>query len=43
MAGSSAYHFGRAMYKAGNMTRRQIARDAIEQIRFRVRARATRP
>ena len=36
MAGSSAYHFGRAMYKAGHMSRRQIARDAIEQIRFRV-------
>jgi HAD superfamily hydrolase (TIGR01490 family) len=36
MAGSSAYHFGRAMYKAGQMTRRQIARDAIDQIRFRV-------
>jgi HAD superfamily hydrolase (TIGR01490 family) len=37
MAGSSAYHFGRAMYKAGQMTRRQIARDAIDQIRFRLR------
>jgi HAD superfamily hydrolase (TIGR01490 family) len=36
MAGSSAYHFGRAMYKAGNMSRRQIARDAFDQIRFRV-------
>ena len=36
MAGSSAYHFGRAMYKAGHMSRRQIARDAIDQIRFRV-------
>jgi HAD superfamily hydrolase (TIGR01490 family) len=37
MAGSSAYHFGRAMYKAGQMTRRQIARDAVDQIRFRLR------
>jgi HAD superfamily hydrolase (TIGR01490 family) len=37
MAGSSAYHFGRAMYKAGHISRRQIARDAIEQIRFRIR------
>ena len=37
MAGSSAYHFGRAMYKAGHMSRRQIARDAIDQIRFRLR------
>ncbi len=36
MAGSSAYHFGRAMHKAGHMTRRQIARDAVDQIRFRV-------
>ena len=36
MAGSSAYHFGRAMYKAGQMNRRQIARDAVDQIRFRV-------
>jgi HAD superfamily hydrolase (TIGR01490 family) len=37
MAGSSAYHFGRAMYKAGGITRRQIARDALEQVRFRLR------
>jgi HAD superfamily hydrolase (TIGR01490 family) len=36
MAGSSAYHFGRAMYKAGQVSRRQIARDALDQIRFRV-------
>src|SRR4029079_12341326 len=36
MAGSSAYHFGRAMYKAGQMSRRQIARDAIDQVRFRL-------
>src|SRR5919108_5195418 len=37
MAGSSAYHFGRAMYRAGQMSRRQIARDALDQIRFRLR------
>src|SRR6185295_2265287 len=37
MAGSSAYHFGRAMYKAGQMSRRQIARDAVDQIRFRLK------
>jgi HAD superfamily hydrolase (TIGR01490 family) len=37
MAGSSAYHFGRAMYKAGQMSRRQIARDAIDQLRFRLK------
>src|SRR6185436_6861052 len=37
MAGSSAYHFGRAMYKAGQMSRRQIFRDARDQIRFRLR------
>ena len=37
MAGSSAYHFGRAMYKAGQMSRRQIMRDAIEQVRFRLK------
>lgn len=37
MAGSSAYHFGRAMYKAGQMSRRQILSDAIDQIRFRLR------
>ena len=36
MAGASAYHFGRAMYKAGQMTRRQLARDAVDQIRFRL-------
>jgi HAD superfamily hydrolase (TIGR01490 family) len=36
MAGSSAYHFGRAMYKAGQMNRRQITRDAVDQIRFRL-------
>jgi HAD superfamily hydrolase (TIGR01490 family) len=37
MAGSSAYHFGRAMYKAGHISRRQIMRDAVDQIRFRLK------
>ncbi len=37
MAGSSAYHFGRAAYKAGSLTRREIANDAWQQIRFRLR------
>jgi HAD superfamily hydrolase (TIGR01490 family) len=37
MAGSSAYHFGRAVYKAGRLSRRQIARDAFAQLRFRLR------
>jgi HAD superfamily hydrolase (TIGR01490 family) len=36
MAGASAYHFGRALYKAGQMTRTQLARDALEQVRFRL-------
>jgi HAD superfamily hydrolase (TIGR01490 family) len=36
MAGASAYHFGRAMYKAGALTRRQLARDGLEQVRFRL-------
>jgi HAD superfamily hydrolase (TIGR01490 family) len=37
MAGASAYHFGRASYRVGQVTRRQLARDAIKQIRFRLR------
>jgi HAD superfamily hydrolase (TIGR01490 family) len=37
LAGSSAYHFGRAVYKAGRLSRRQLARDAIEQVKFRLR------
>jgi HAD superfamily hydrolase (TIGR01490 family) len=37
MAGSSAYHFGRASYKAGRLSRRQLARDGFEQLRFRLR------
>ena len=37
IAGSSAFQFGRAAYKAGLMTRRQLAEDAWENIRFRLR------
>ena len=36
MAGSSAFQFGRAAYKAGLVTRRQLAEDAWENIRFRL-------
>ena len=37
IAGSSAFQFGRAAYKAGIVTRRQLAEDAWENIRFRLR------
>jgi HAD superfamily hydrolase (TIGR01490 family) len=37
MAGSSAFQFGRAAYKAGLVTRRQLAGDAWENVRFRLR------
>ena len=37
MAGSSAFQFGRAAYKAGLMSRRQIAADALANIAFRLR------
>src|SRR5215217_6361898 len=37
IAGSSAFQFGRAAYKAGLITRRQLATDAWENIRFRLR------
>ena len=36
MAGSSAFQFGRAAYRAGLMSRRQLARDAWANIRFRL-------
>jgi HAD superfamily hydrolase (TIGR01490 family) len=36
MAGSSAFHFGRASYRAGLLSRRQLARDAWANIRFRL-------
>jgi HAD superfamily hydrolase (TIGR01490 family) len=35
--GSSAFHFGRAAYKNGMMSRRQLARDAWANIKFRLR------
>jgi len=37
MAGSSAFHFGRAAYRSGLVSRRQLATDAWENVRFRVR------
>jgi HAD superfamily hydrolase (TIGR01490 family) len=37
MAGSSAFEFGRASYKAGLITRRQIASGAVANLRFRLR------
>ena len=35
--GSSALHFARAAYKAGMLSRRQLAKDAWANIRFRLR------
>ena len=37
IAGSSAFQFGRAAYKAGMLSRRDIARDAYENIVFRLK------
>jgi HAD superfamily hydrolase (TIGR01490 family) len=37
MEGSSAFQFGRAAYRAGLMTRRQLASDAWANIRYRLR------
>ena len=34
--GSSAIHFGRAAYKAGMVSRRQVARDAWANVKFRL-------
>ena len=36
MAGSSAFQFGRASYEAGLISRRQIARDAWANVKFRM-------
>jgi HAD superfamily hydrolase (TIGR01490 family) len=36
MAGSSAFQFGRAAFKAGLISRRQLASDAWENLRFRL-------
>jgi len=35
--GSSALHFARASYKAGQLSKRQLARDAWANVRFRLR------
>src|SRR2546423_13190332 len=37
MEGSSAIHFGRAAYKAGLMTKRQLVNDAWANIQFRLK------
>jgi HAD superfamily hydrolase (TIGR01490 family) len=37
IAGSSAFEFGRAAYKAGFISRRQLARDAWENVLFRLK------
>jgi HAD superfamily hydrolase (TIGR01490 family) len=37
MAGSSAYQFGRAAFKAGLINRRRLAADMWENVRFRLR------
>ena len=36
MEGSSAFHFGRAAYRAGMVSRRQLARDAWANLKFRL-------
>ncbi len=36
MAGSSAFQFGRASYEAGMLSRRQLARGAWENVKFRL-------
>jgi HAD superfamily hydrolase (TIGR01490 family) len=36
IAGSSSFQFGRAAYKAGLMSRRDIARDTFENVKFRL-------
>jgi HAD superfamily hydrolase (TIGR01490 family) len=37
IAGSSAFQFGRAAYRAGLVTRRRLVEDALENLRFRLR------
>ena len=37
MEGSSAFQFGRAAYRAGLMSRRQLVTDALANLRFRLR------
>src|SRR3954454_8768572 len=36
MEGSSAFHFARASYNAGQLSRRQLARDIRDNVRFRL-------
>jgi len=36
MEGSSALHFGRAAYRAGQLSKRQMARDVAANVRFRL-------
>src|SRR5436190_386415 len=36
MEGSSAFHFARASYKAGQLSKRQMARDGWANLRFRL-------
>jgi HAD superfamily hydrolase (TIGR01490 family) len=36
MEGSSAFHFARASYNAGQLSRRQLARDVRDNVRFRL-------
>ena len=36
MEGSSAFHFARASYKAGQLSKRQMARDAWANVKFRL-------
>ena len=42
MEGSSAIHFGRAAYRAGMMSRRQLIADLLANVRFRLEAPPTR-
>src|SRR3954467_15478625 len=37
MEGSSAFHFARASYNAGQLSRRQLARDGRDNVRFRLK------
>src|SRR6185437_2475643 len=37
MEGSSAFQFGRAAYRAGLMSRRQLIADGLANLRFRLR------
>jgi HAD superfamily hydrolase (TIGR01490 family) len=37
MEGSSAFHFARASYRAGQLSRRQLARDVRDNVRFRLK------